>query len=894
MTKFKTLCFLILAVTVFIWSADAAIQKTLQVRENLIVNQNLDKAGITDVYKGISVQSETNNANLTKVTSEEKTISSGSSARTQATVKAKEQLLAQLARSTSNSAIIQNADGSYTAAIRGTGTTSCSSVYELALCSDASGPWQAEVGVAYAAYNAPVFYYDLSLIPAGFTGITGANVDLHFEGSPWAPPTVNAYFDINDVFTWYDGTNYTATYDDILNTTTGNTYAQETTGFMADGTHNYVLDAQALTDIGTQVAGDGWFGLGLDPTVMAIGTESSWMMDPGYGQDTSILYVTFTAPGNNPVITAVTAVPSSVDNIGFDTITFTATWTDVDDHDLSEFGMIFKYKAPWDEEVQLLGGLWEKTGTGAYSWTGEWDPDMDHQIGAHDVSFLIWDGTFTDVWDYTVNDDLFTITSPAIDYTDFNTDGPLSQWPTGWVDSPTTDPGPPAISWQYDYRWSGTSDHIAYAHNAGAAQDCTLTSPVVDFTGMGTAHLFFDVLWEGTPTSFTLEGSIDGFANVADSIELTTTVAADEFHSLNWNITSWAAGESAVQIRFHFVAPITASAPDPDAGGIFDVIQFVAGDAPIVVTDTEVTPATGDVITNDSLDFSVDFTASATATVDDFVFDLYVQSDAGLVQALITGLSNGDAYGSVIVQNSPGDFTATLAGMTFLPGIEIGVYDLMGYASNGIDWDYDDFTDNEDELTITTESFWYEDFNDTGAAGPAGWSILSLPGGENGDDWIYDLYTGTTDYFGFVMYDQTTPADPQMEVLRTGVIDCTGKTNCTLYYSYEWASGFDAAATGEVRLSNDGGSNFTTIYTHVSPVDPSIETGVLELNIATYADGEDDVVLEFRYNATDDYYWSVDIVQIDDAPLLPIPSTGPIGLGLLLAAVGAMIIRRRK
>jgi len=886
MTKLKTLSFLMLAVTVFIWSADAASQKQLPLENNLQITSNIDNSVDLGVSENALVQKSAKAATLTEVATEN-SISN-----------VKAELNAQLMHS--NSAFVKNPDGTITAAFKsisngkGTGNASCSNSYQAGFIPGGSTPpWKCYAGYhsALGGYCHPALYYDISLLPAAAV-ITDVNVDLAIM--PLGTyPTQTLYFDINDLFTLYTSgppDNYTTTEEDIRNVGGGNTYITETTGLSVTGTYNYDLGTQAETDITTLIAASTTlFGIGMDVSATAA-VDGFWLMDASQGAPESILYVTFTAPGNNPVITSVTASPATAENIGMDTITFTATWTDVDDQDLSEFGMIFKYKTIWDEEVQLSGGTWEKTGTGAYSWTGEWDPGQDHQIGVCDVSFMIWDGTFTDTWDYTTNDDLFTITSPAIDYTDFNIDGPLSQWPTGWVDNPTTAPAPPtAISWQYDYRWAGTSDHIAYAHNDDAAQDCYLTSPVVDFTGMATAHLFFDAYWEGTPTSFALEGSIDGFATVADSIELTTTIAADSLESLNWNITSWAAGQSNAQIRFHFVAPAS-----PAAGAIFDVVQFVAGDAPVVVTDTEVTPATGDVIASDSLDFSVDFTGSTTATVDDFTFSIYVQSDVGLAQSLITGLSNGDAYGSVIVQNAPGDFTATLAGMTFLPGIEIGLYDLMGYVSNGIDWDYDDFTDNEDVLTITTESFWYEDFNDTGATGPTGWSILSLPGGENGDDWTYDSYTGTTDFFALIAYDQSSPADPQNEVLRTSVIDCSGKTNCTLYYSYIWASGYDAAATGEVRISNDGGSNFTTIYTHTAPVTPGAEDGMLELDISSYADGEDDVVVEFRYHATDDNYWMVDIVQIDDEPDLPIPSTGPIGLVLLLAAVGGLISRKRK
>ncbi len=61
-----------------------------------------------------------------------------------------------------------------------------------------------------------------------------------------------------------------------------------------------------------------------------------------------------------------------------------------------------------------------------------------------------------------------------------------------------------------------------------------------------------------------------------------------------------------------------------------------------------------------------------------------------------------------------------------------------------------------------------------------------------------------------------------------------------------------------------------------------------------YADNQSQVKLEFRYTATDDYYWSIDILQIDESESLPIPTTGPIGIGLLLAGLSAVIVFRRK
>lgn len=899
MTRFKTLCILMLAVSCLVWSTQAAIQKSEKVRETPIAKGNLGNS-VKPVERQMMLAQ--NQEPQERVISEKEDVQrtiakDGLPVRTNSGVMTQVMLRNELIKSGLNKMIVKNADGTMTAAIkaektgRGTGTLNCESVYDFSLSDDGTGnAWGAELGYDTGFIYSPAFYYDISLLPETAT-ILGANVDFYFQNAPWTP-LAPAYFDINDLFTWYDGTNYTATFDDIMNTTTGNTYGSETSGFTTDGMRNYVLNSQSYTDIETQIAAEeGWFALGLDPSAMT--PNGSWMMDPDYGQDVSVLYITYEAPGTGPVITSVTATPSSVNNIGFDTITFEATWTHADDLELEDFGMIYKYRTPWNTEYQFTsGGIWEKTGVGAYRWYGEVDFPQDHQIGACDVSFLITDFTFTEEWGYTVNDDLFTITTPAVEYADFNDSGPLSQWPTGWTANPVTN-STSGESWQYNFLWNGTQDYLAVVLTDyttwSIAQDCYLTTPSVDMSTAGSAHLFFDVLFDGTPTAFTMEGSIDGFATIAESIELTTAVPAGELNVLNWNITSWAAGAANVQVRWHFTA-----AAGSNSEGILDVIQFVADDAPITITDTSVTPASNPVIDGAYITaFSVDFTAATTATVDDFMFDVYTRSDVGLESALITDLYNGDDMGSIIVQNSPGNFTATIGDLAFRPGIEIGVYDLMGYASNGIGWAYDDFDSNPDELTLTTPAFWYEDFNEGGASGPAGWSIISLPGGENGDDWSYEQYTGTGDWFGFVLYDQTSPADPQNEVLRSAVINCSGREDLVLYYAYEWASGFDAAAVGQVRISNNNGSTWTTIYEHTAPTAPAIETGLQELDISAYADGQSQVRLEFRYIATDDYYWSVDILQIDENTPPPIPATGPIGLGLLLVTLTILFLRRR-
>jgi len=892
MIKLKTLCVLMLAVTVCIWTADAALQKNVSLDKNTTAaSGNLNEPVKGQAKDLVTPQTSGKSAQLQPVEDGSRNFSHS-----------RNPIPAKLTDSVVS--YVPNPDGTVTVGFkavktRDTVVSTNPAVYIATLFENniPGGPYVPSIGHDINTGNfgdlCAFGYFDLSLIPAGST-IMSANVDVSIL-NVGTYPTGTLYFDINDLFEIVGGpgvTNQTI-YDDLRNVGGGNTYAAETTGRSTAGTVNYTLSAQAVTDIDAAITGGYLFGMGFDPQVV---TEMIWSIGNEFGGGTDpVLYVTYDAPGAAPVITSVTATPATADNIGYGTITFEATWTDADNQPLEDFGMIFQYLTPWDEEVQLMGGIWEEVAPGSYRWYGEWDPPQDHQIGPHDVRFLIYDGTFTDEWGYTVNDDLFTITSPAIEYQDFNTSGPTSAWPTGWVPNPATN-FTTGESWQYDFLWSGTQDYIAVVltdYTWSIAQDCYMTSPSVDFTGAATAHLFFDVEWEGTPTTYTLEGSTDGFATIADSIDFTTAVAPNEIHSLNWNITSWAAGQSNVQIRFHFVG-----AAGSNSVGVFDVVQFVAGDAVLTVNDTAVTPATAAVIDGAEVAFSIDFTGASTATVDDFQFDVYLQSDVGLPTDLLTGLYNGDAFGTTIVQNAPGDFTGTVSGLTFLPGIEIGVYDLMGYVSDGVDWDYDDFTDNENELTLTTPSFWYEDFNDTGAAGPAGWSILSLPGGENGDDWYYDQWSvggsPIQDWFAFILYD--AEADPQLEVLRTNQIDCSGMTNCVLYYSYEWASGYDPNASGQIRISDAGGAagSWTTLYEHTAPTTPSLETGLLEFDISSIAAGQDDVVIEFNYNATDDYYWMVGIVQINEETPPPIPATGPIGLGLLLAALGGIMIRRRK
>lgn len=895
-----------LAMAVCIGSADATISKSTSIAQKPVRVANIDTAVQQSNHDGVKVESTGRSAKLTAVTVDEPTF-----------VDAKQQLREQLKHK--NAAFVQNPDGTITAGFkavrdgRDVVVSNLQAVWQASfVAGGADPPWLAYMGY-YTGYGlfCPAFYYDISLIPAAAT-IIDVNVDLVI--TPLGTfPTQPALFDINDLFEIYDDpSKYTAVYNDIMNTSSGNTYATESTGLPVAGTYNYPLGTQAVTDLAAQIAGsETLFGIGLDPSPMS-GTDGFWLMDPEQGADPSILYVTYDAPGNAPVITSVTATPATQDNIGYGTITFECTWTDADNQPLEDFGMIFQYRTPWSEEVQLMGGIWEEVSPGSYRWYGEWDPPQDHQIGPHDVRFLIYDQTFTDEWGYAVNDDLFTISSPAVDYEDFN-----GSSGTGWDPAMTYVVNPPTntttgVSWQYGWLWTGTEDYIAnvltdYDSGTGTtwniAQDCTLTSAAVDCSTAATVHLFFDALYSSnatTPiTSFAIEVSTDGFSTIAGTLELTTAVAPDELHILNWDISSYAAGQSNVQVRVHFVAPSTGDANAPNQA-IVDVLQLVIGDAVVTVNDTAVTPATAAVIDGGEVTFDIDFTASTTASVDDFQFDIFLQSDVGLPTTLLTGLYNGDAFGTTIVENAPGDFTGSIGGLSFLPGLEIGVYDLMGYATDGIDWDYDDFTDNEDELTLTTPSFWYEDFNDTGATGPAGWQVLSLPGGENGDDWTYDQwYVGGNpiqDWFAVVFYD--AEADPQAEALRTAQIDCSTKSNCVLYYYYEWASGFDPSgnASGQIRISGDGGAagTWNLLYEHTQPATPTIETGLLEFDVSEYADGENDVVIEFNYTATDDYYWMVQIVQINEEIPPPLPAAGPIGLGLLLAAIGGIIVRRRK
>ncbi len=87
----------------------------------------------------------------------------------------------------------------------------------------------------------------------------------------------------------------------------------------------------------------------------------------------------------------------------------------------------------------------------------------------------------------------------------------------------------------------------------------------------------------------------------------------------------------------------------------------------------------------------------------------------------------------------------------------------------------------------------------------------------------------------------------QDEWLISPVIDCTGQTGTTLkFYSDFYNSTSSGDSYGEVWGSTDGGSTWTQLLAHYGD-----HTGIQEIDISSWADGESNVKIAFRFYSTD-------------------------------------------
>ena len=195
---------------------------------------------------------------------------------------------------------------------------------------------------------------------------------------------------------------------------------------------------------------------------------------------------------------------------------------------------------------------------------------------------------------------------------------------------------------------------------------------------------------------------------------------------------------------------------------------------------------------------------------------------------------------------------------------------------------FDDLSISSIGTPLVTEDF--ETWGPYGDVPPAGWTILDFGDDPtpdwDGNDWYRYSYQGS--YTARVYY---SPVENQDEWLISPTINCSGITGTALSFDsyYNWGS----TDYGQVMGSIDDGVTWTVMIENFT-ADDSWKTKVYD--ISSWADGQEQVKILFRYVANNDWYWYVDnfwvgyglstVMTEDFSEIIPESGFPPAGWGM--------------
>ncbi len=162
--------------------------------------------------------------------------------------------------------------------------------------------------------------------------------------------------------------------------------------------------------------------------------------------------------------------------------------------------------------------------------------------------------------------------------------------------------------------------------------------------------------------------------------------------------------------------------------------------------------------------------------------------------------------------------------------------------------------DSSTAAVVLSESF-------TSCEKPEGWAVENYSGG---CAWIFssnsENHTGGEECFAFadsqIACNEVTETDTS---LVTSIIDCSIIKGTVLTFQY------DAYATSDtsmfkVELSTDNGATWpVVIWQETASILGPKKTA---LDISSFADGQPDVRIRFRYTASEPWWWQIDNVKV--------------------------------
>lgn len=134
----------------------------------------------------------------------------------------------------------------------------------------------------------------------------------------------------------------------------------------------------------------------------------------------------------------------------------------------------------------------------------------------------------------------------------------------------------------------------------------------------------------------------------------------------------------------------------------------------------------------------------------------------------------------------------------------------------------------------------------------------TLPGG-----WTSASRGGWVIFGGKAVCEESDSGTEDDEWLISPVIDCTGETGVQLeFYSDFYNSSYSGDSFGEVWGSTDGGSTWTQLIAHYGD-----HTATQTIDISSWADGESNVKIAYRFYSTDTTSayddWTIDDVYVN-------------------------------
>ena len=202
-----------------------------------------------------------------------------------------------------------------------------------------------------------------------------------------------------------------------------------------------------------------------------------------------------------------------------------------------------------------------------------------------------------------------------------------------------------------------------------------------------------------------------------------------------------------------------------------------------------------------------------------------------------------DSINRIMSKTGVGDYTYS--------GVSAGPHAVTSAA--GKTYTYDANGNMESVGSGTVVALLDEDFS---GGLPSDWSVTN---DGTGNIWVYDSSDGRME----IRYSWGNTEDSK---LITKSIDCSSSVGTTLSFDETWRGGYSSQwSDGYVYVSTDGGSNWTEVaHPHHCTSSSPDETvsGNQTIDIASYADGESDVKIAFRYHGNYDWYWYVDNVEV--------------------------------